>query len=108
MTAQMMTRPRPDTAAATDAERRLGQHLLDVVRRQDAAIPAERRAPRTVAEMRARLAERMADDACGLCGYWRCRCGDEIEVTNLTDAEREDLSRKVKEVNRRSEERPRG
>ncbi|MGY4928541.1 hypothetical protein [Streptomyces sp. 900105755] len=44
------------TATADQANRRLGQHLLAVVREQDARIPAERRAPRTVAEMRARLA----------------------------------------------------
>ncbi|MBQ0855718.1 hypothetical protein J8N05_47040 (plasmid) [Streptomyces sp. BH-SS-21] len=75
MTAQIMARPRPGTAGNDEANRRLGQHLLDVVRRQDAAIPAERRARRTVAEMRTRLAERMADDACGVCGFWRCRCG---------------------------------
>ncbi|MEV0185832.1 hypothetical protein AB0I54_42190 [Streptomyces sp. NPDC050625] len=50
-----MTRPRP-APAGQDANRRLGAHLLDVVRGQDAVIPAERRAPRTVAEMRARLA----------------------------------------------------
>lgn len=69
-----MTRTRP-AAAEQNADRRLGQHLLAVVRAQDAAIPAHRRAPRTVAEMRARLAQAAADDACGLCGYWRCRCG---------------------------------
>ncbi|MEU5599200.1 hypothetical protein [Streptomyces sp. NPDC020298] len=44
------------TTAGQDACRRLGEHLLTVVREQDARIPAERRAPRTVAEMRARLA----------------------------------------------------
>ncbi|MFE9387561.1 hypothetical protein ACFYMO_30730 [Streptomyces sp. NPDC007025] len=43
-----------------DANRRIGRHLLDVVRAQDERIPAERRAPRTVAEMRARLASREA------------------------------------------------
>ncbi|MGW1270087.1 hypothetical protein [Streptomyces sp. NPDC002491] len=71
-----MTRTRPVTAEQ-DAHRRLGQHLLDVVRRQDAAIPADRRAPRTVAEMRARLAQAGAvrqDDVCPVCEYWTCRC----------------------------------
>ncbi|MEU8470138.1 hypothetical protein AB0F30_19825 [Streptomyces sp. NPDC029006] len=55
----------------------LGTHLLAVVRAQDAASPAGRRAPRTVAEMRARLAALTEDesDACGVCGYWQCRCG---------------------------------
>ncbi|MBO8189210.1 hypothetical protein [Streptomyces spirodelae] len=57
----------PQTATGTasptptvDAHRRLGQHLLDAVRAQDERIPAERRSPRTVAEMRARLANREA------------------------------------------------
>ncbi|MGY4965103.1 hypothetical protein [Streptomyces sp. 900105245] len=55
----------------------LGAHLLAVVRAQDTAIPAERRAPRELAEMRARLAALTEDeqDACGLCGFWQCRCG---------------------------------
>ncbi|MEU3341831.1 hypothetical protein [Streptomyces sp. NPDC006668] len=68
-----MTRPRP-APADHDAHRRLGQHLLDVVRRQDAVIPAVRRAPRTVAEMRARLATVGIgqNDACPLCGLWNC------------------------------------
>ncbi|MFF5435541.1 hypothetical protein ACFY5K_36835 [Streptomyces griseofuscus] len=54
----------------------LGAHLLATVRAQDAAIPADRRAPRTVAEMRARLAALTEDesDACCVCGYWQCRC----------------------------------
>ncbi|MFE7935656.1 hypothetical protein ACFU6S_44440 [Streptomyces sp. NPDC057456] len=70
-----MPRTRP-TRAAQDADHRLGQHLLNVVRRQDAAIPAFRRAPRTVAEMRARLAAVGAaqNDRCPLCEYWTCRC----------------------------------
>ncbi|MGV9892070.1 hypothetical protein [Streptomyces sp. NPDC003395] len=66
-----MTCPAPSTVER-DAERRLGQHLLAVVRAQDAAVPADRRVPRTVAEMRARLTARMADDACPLCGRWQC------------------------------------
>ncbi|MER7841812.1 hypothetical protein ABTY98_39485 [Streptomyces sp. NPDC096040] len=44
------------TITTDEAPRRLGQHLLAVVREQDARIPAGRRVPRTVAEMRARLA----------------------------------------------------
>jgi hypothetical protein len=51
-----MTRPLPHVAEK-DANRRLGEHLLAVVRAQDAVIPAHRRVPRTVAEMRARLAQ---------------------------------------------------
>ncbi|MGW1534465.1 hypothetical protein [Streptomyces aureus] len=44
------------TITPDDAHRRLGQHLLAVVREQDDRIPYGRRAPRTLAEMRARLA----------------------------------------------------
>lgn len=77
-----MTRT-PVATAEQDANRRLGQHLLAVVRAQDAAIPAHRRAPRTVAEMRARLA-RAADDACPLCGYWTCRCDQVLKQTPPT------------------------
>ncbi|MGW3269056.1 hypothetical protein [Streptomyces sp. NPDC001056] len=60
----------------TEPHLALGAHLLAVVRAQDAAIPAERRAPRTVAEMRARLAGLYEEeqDACGLCGRWACIC----------------------------------
>ncbi|MEU5314424.1 hypothetical protein [Streptomyces sp. NPDC021562] len=83
------TRPAP---AAPDANRRLGQHLLAVVREQDARIPAERRAPRTVAEMRARLAAVALDDveqgACGLCGRWTpCGpCGDSLQRATAVPA----------------------
>ncbi|SEE66315.1 hypothetical protein SAMN05216532_8231 [Streptomyces sp. 2231.1] len=70
--------PRP-ARPSHDAEpgAALSAHLLAVVRAQDAAILAERRAPRTLAEMRARLAALTEDeqDACGLCGFWQCRCG---------------------------------
>ncbi|MFI1606947.1 hypothetical protein ACH4YN_33180 [Streptomyces griseofuscus] len=60
----------------TEPHLALGAHLLATVRAQDAAIPADRRAPRTLAEMRARLAALTEDesDACGVCGYWECRC----------------------------------
>lgn len=61
-----MTRTRP-APAVQDTHRRLGQHLLDVVRRQDAAIPADRRAPRTVAEMRIRQIEASGQQPCGTC-----------------------------------------
>ncbi|MGK5497558.1 hypothetical protein [Streptomyces sp. URMC 125] len=60
----------------TDNHHRLGTELLRRVRAADARIPAERRAPRTVAQMRARLAA-ATDDACPLCGWWRCRCADQ-------------------------------
>lgn len=61
-----MTRTRP-VPAEQDAHRRLGAHLLDVVRRQDARIPADRRAPRTVAEMRLRQIEASGQQPCGTC-----------------------------------------
>ncbi|WP_189268688.1 hypothetical protein [Streptomyces fuscichromogenes] len=61
-----MTRTRP-APAASDADRRLGEHLPVVVRSQDTRIPARRRAPRTVAEMRARLAEVRDEQSCGAC-----------------------------------------
>ncbi|MEU2770515.1 hypothetical protein ABZ628_27800 [Streptomyces diastaticus] len=77
--------PMPDE---TEGQQRLGRYLRRVIRQQDAAIPAHRRAPRTLAEMQARLGtaqpgyERqpvlvlhrptMQDDACPLCGRWSC------------------------------------
>ncbi|MFB8413489.1 hypothetical protein [Streptomyces albidoflavus] len=80
--------PMPDE---TEGQQRLGRHLRRVIRQQDAAIPAHRRAPRTLAEMQARLVrlgaaqpgyERqpvlvlhhptMQDDACPLCLRWNC------------------------------------
>ncbi|WP_237496772.1 hypothetical protein [Streptomyces sp. SID8385] len=77
--------PMPDE---TEGQQRLGQHLRRVIRQQDAAIPTHRRAPRTLAEMKARLGtaqpgfERqpvlvlhrptMKEDRCPLCGLWNC------------------------------------
>ncbi|MGW1988375.1 hypothetical protein ACWCPJ_39075 [Streptomyces collinus] len=77
---------RPHRATSAVA---LGAHLLAVVRAQDAAIPAHRRAPRTVAEMRARLADLYEDeqDACGVCGFWKCCCAEARTFTPApTDA----------------------
>ncbi|MGJ5899417.1 hypothetical protein ACSCBZ_46880 [Streptomyces niveiscabiei] len=84
MTTKIMARTQhaPDRQ---DAERRLGDHLLDVVRRQDAALPDGRRARRTLAEMAPGYERQplltlhrpvMADDACGLCGRWNCKGSD--------------------------------
>ncbi|MGK5448818.1 hypothetical protein [Streptomyces radiopugnans] len=56
--------------------RRLGAELLRWIREADTRVPAEQRAPRTVAQMHARLAA-ATDDACPLCGWWRCRCADQ-------------------------------
>ncbi|MGA5430684.1 hypothetical protein ACPCVL_28295 [Streptomyces koyangensis] len=80
--------PEPDE---TEGQQRLGRYLRRVIRQQDAAIPAHRRAPRTLAEMKARLVrlgaaqpgyERqpvlvlhrptMQDDARPLCLRWNC------------------------------------
>ncbi|MEV6190348.1 hypothetical protein [Streptomyces albidoflavus] len=77
--------PEPDE---TEGQQRLGRYLRRVIRQQDAAIPTHRRAPRTLAEMQARLGtaqpgfERqpvlvlhrptMQDDACPLCLRWNC------------------------------------
>jgi hypothetical protein len=113
---------RPRSTAEPGAA--LGAHLLAVVRAQDATVPVTRRVPRTVAEMRARLdavaLTEEESDAFGVCGYWRCRCGQAYTqapataagfrpatVLNLTDAEREELSRRVAEENKRSQQRPR-
>ncbi|MER6433197.1 hypothetical protein ABT272_36565 [Streptomyces sp900105245] len=70
-------RPVPAHSQGLEPAAALGAHLLAVVRAQDGVIPAERRAPRTVAEMRVRLTGLTEDeqDACGLCGFWQCRCG---------------------------------
>ncbi len=71
----------------TDAHHRLGRLLLRMVREADAGVPAERRARRSLAEMvpgyvRPPLLSltptRAANDACPLCGYWRCRCGGSV------------------------------
>ncbi|GAA3753894.1 hypothetical protein [Streptomyces tremellae] len=48
-------RPHPAIRAAATPEQRLDALLLRMVREQDARIPAERRVPRTRAEMQARL-----------------------------------------------------
>ncbi|MFI8007957.1 hypothetical protein [Streptomyces sp. NPDC086010] len=50
----------------TRAEQRLGSHLIRAVRAADALIPEGRRAPRTAAEMRARI-NIAANQACGSC-----------------------------------------
>ncbi|MEU9418401.1 hypothetical protein [Streptomyces sp. NPDC048272] len=69
----------------TDSLHQVGTLLLTMAERDDARIPEGRRARRTLAEMapgyirppllRFNVPVRAADDACGLCGYWTCRCG---------------------------------
>ncbi|WP_192806898.1 hypothetical protein [Streptomyces arboris] len=98
----------------TDALRQLVQQLVD--HGDDRAAGAGRRARRTLQEMApdyirqpvlTLLPQTASDDACGLCHRWGCTGHDCPRVTALTDQEREDLSRKVGEANRRSETRPR-
>ncbi|MEU5416566.1 hypothetical protein [Streptomyces clavifer] len=62
----MSTSPLTEPSARTRAEQRLGSHLIRVVRAADARIPEGRRAPRTAAEMRARI-NIAANQACGSC-----------------------------------------
>lgn len=68
-----------------DAYHQLGQALLAMADTEDARIPAGRRARRTLTEMApgyirppllsfTTLSFRAAEDACGLCGWWNCRC----------------------------------
>ncbi|MEU9083383.1 hypothetical protein [Streptomyces sp. NPDC048357] len=69
----------------TDSLHQLGTLLLTMAERDDSRIPAGRRARRTLSEMAPgyirpplltfNLPVRAADDACGLCGFWTCRCG---------------------------------
>ncbi|MFF1560992.1 hypothetical protein [Streptomyces sp. NPDC058279] len=74
----------------TDSLHQLGTLLLTMAERDDARIPAGRRARRTLAEMapgyvrppllRFNVPVRAADDACVLCGFWTCRCGQAATV----------------------------
>ncbi|MFJ7209497.1 hypothetical protein ACIQWR_38950 [Streptomyces sp. NPDC098789] len=69
----------------TDSLHQVGTLLLTMAERDDARIPDGRRARRTLAEMAPgyvrppllvfNVPVRAADDACGLCGWWTCRCG---------------------------------
>ncbi|MFE4258213.1 hypothetical protein [Streptomyces sp. NPDC056883] len=70
----------------TDSLHQVGSLLLTMAERDDAWIPEGRRARRTLAEMApgyvrppllsfTTLSFRAADDACGLCGFWTCHCG---------------------------------
>ncbi|MGW6684909.1 hypothetical protein ACWGBO_34340 [[Kitasatospora] papulosa] len=62
----MSTSTLTELSARTRAEQQLGSHLLRMVREADARIPEGRRAPRTAAEMRARI-NIAANQACGSC-----------------------------------------
>lgn len=70
----------PCPAAATRA---LDELLARMAAEADARIPADGRARRTLQQMMPGYERqpvlvlhrpRMADDACPICGYWRCRC----------------------------------
>ncbi|MFF3166776.1 hypothetical protein [Streptomyces sp. NPDC003273] len=106
MTTAIMTRPAaPATLAAVNPEyacgrcngwhaagscpaaahHQLGDLLARMVREADARIPDGRRARRTLQEMMPGFQRQpvltlhrpeMADDACPVCGYWRCRCSE--------------------------------
>ncbi|MFE4018560.1 hypothetical protein ACFXPZ_14220 [Streptomyces sp. NPDC059101] len=60
------TRGYDRSCGTKDANHRLGAHLLHAVRQADSHIPAGHRAPRTVAEMRARINIAM-NQACSRC-----------------------------------------
>ncbi|MFD6479325.1 hypothetical protein ACFWEH_38100 [Streptomyces anulatus] len=97
----------------TEQFNRLVQQLVDDG--DDRAASAGRRARRTLQEMAPGYKRQpvltlhrptMSDDACGLCHRWGCTGHDCPRVTALTEQEREDLSRKVGDANKRSESRP--
>lgn len=97
----------------TDTFQQLVQQLVDDG--DDRAAAAGRRARRTLQEMNPGYERQpvlilhrpaMADDACGLCHRWNCTGHDCPRVTALTDQEREDLSDKLRDANKRSESRP--
>ncbi|MFL4496474.1 hypothetical protein ACJ6WD_35330 [Streptomyces sp. VTCC 41912] len=52
--------------SVADQHRAMGAMLLTQVRQADARVPAERRVPRTAAEMRARINTRLGQ-SCGQC-----------------------------------------
>ncbi|MET9097149.1 hypothetical protein ABZX72_34295 [Streptomyces cyaneofuscatus] len=99
----------------TDQFHQLVRQLVDDG--DDRAASAGRRARRTLQEMApgytrqpvlTLLPPTMADDACGICGRWSCGGHDcPPGVTALTDQERKDLSDRIRDVNKRSETRPR-
>ncbi|MFB7260638.1 hypothetical protein ACFCXH_00485 [Streptomyces nojiriensis] len=74
----------------TDSLHQVGTLLLTMAERDDARIPEGRRARRTLAEMapgyvrppllRFNVPIRAADDACVLCGWWTCRCGQNVAI----------------------------
>ncbi|MET9568487.1 hypothetical protein ABZY34_04965 [Streptomyces virginiae] len=70
----------------TDSLHQVGTLLRTMAERDDTRIPEGRRARRTLAEMAPgyvrppllsfNVPVRAADDACVLCGFWTCRCGN--------------------------------
>ncbi|MCX5079209.1 hypothetical protein OHA84_38360 (plasmid) [Streptomyces sp. NBC_00513] len=77
----------------TDSLHQVGTLLLTMAERDDARIPEGRRARRTLAEMapgyirppllRFNMPVRAAaDEACALCGYWTCRCGQNATASS--------------------------
>ncbi|MFB7982978.1 hypothetical protein [Streptomyces vinaceus] len=78
----------------TDSLHQLGTMLLTMAERDDARIPEGRRARRTLAEMAPgyvrppllsfNVPVRSADDACVLCGFWTCRCGQNTVAPSMS------------------------
>ncbi|MER6393937.1 hypothetical protein ABT236_36495 [Streptomyces sp. NPDC001523] len=76
----------------TDSLHQVGSLLLTMAEGDDARIPEGRRARRTLAEMapgyvrppllRFNVPTRAADEACALCGWWTCRCGQNAAVAS--------------------------
>ncbi|MGW7109337.1 hypothetical protein ACWGHU_24585 [Streptomyces xanthophaeus] len=74
----------------TDSLHQVCTLLLTMAERDDARIPESRRARRTLAEMAPgyirppllsfNVPVRASDEACGLCGFWTCRCGQNAAV----------------------------
>ncbi|MFB6515647.1 hypothetical protein ACFCW4_38810 [Streptomyces virginiae] len=74
----------------TDSLHQFGTLLLAMAEQDDARIPEGRGARRTLAELAPgyirpplltfNVPFRAADDACVLCGWWTCRCGQNAAV----------------------------
>lgn len=81
-------------ACTAAAHQQLGDLLARMVREADARIPVGRRARRTLQEMMPGFQRQplltlhrsaMTDDACPVCGYWRCRCSEAGAHTPVPD-----------------------
>lgn len=50
--------------------------------------------------MRDRINSAAAEDACPLCGYWRCRCGEALRATD-SDPDMDEALRRARQGGRR-------